>query len=171
MNRVVISLGSNIDKEKNLPEAMRLLRLKCQVLLVSSIYETSPVGLLDQPAFWNAAAVVETDKDPISFKREVLSWIEQKLERMRTADRNAPRTIDVDIILFNEEIFDLDEAHHIPDPDLLRFPHVAVPVAEILPTMLHPETRESFQELSNRLVEKALQEGNQPPQKRILADL
>lgn len=166
MNRIVISLGSNINKEINLPEAVRLLRLKCQVVAVSSVYETLPVGLEQQPVFWNAAAIVQTEMDPVAFKRDILSWIEGQLKRRRTADRNAPRTIDVDMTLFNNDVLDLDETHHIPDPDLLRFPHVSVPVAELLPAISHPETGESLKELSARLIDKEKQKGNLPPLKK-----
>jgi 7,8-dihydro-6-hydroxymethylpterin-pyrophosphokinase len=95
-----------------------------------------------------------------------LAWVEQQLQRKRTADQNAPRTIDADITLFNEDVFDLDETHHIPDPDLLRYPHVSIPIAELLPSMLHPETKEPLQELSTRLTENAALKGNQAPQRR-----
>jgi 2-amino-4-hydroxy-6-hydroxymethyldihydropteridine diphosphokinase len=171
MNRFVISLGSNIDKEKNLPEALRLLRQRCQVVAVSSVYETKPVGLEGQPVFWNAAAIVNTEKNPIEFKRDILTWVEQRLERKRTADQNAPRTIDIDITLFNNEVFDLDETHHIPDPDLLRYPHVSVPIAELLPVVIHPETGETLQELSSRLAKNELLEGNPAPQRRAEVQL
>ena len=171
MNRIVVSLGSNIDKEENLPEAVRLLRQRCQVVAVSSVYETKPVGLENQPIFWNAAVIVHSDLGPTEFKRDVLTWVEQKLQRKRTADKNAPRTIDVDITLFNEAVFDLDETHHIPDPDLLRYPHVSVPIAELLPSMLHPETGETFLELSNRLTKVEVLKGNQRPHRQAKVKL
>lgn len=165
MNRVVVSLGSNIQKEKNLPQAVLLLRQRCHVVAVSSVYETKPVGLKGQPIFWNAAAIIDTELGAADFKREILAWIEQRLERKRSSDPNAPRTIDVDITLYNTEIFDLDESHHIPDPDLLRYPHVSVPIAELLPNMLHPETMESMEELSVKHIKDATIQGIQPPQR------
>jgi len=161
MNRVYVSLGSNIEKEKNLVEAVRLLDALCSLLDVSSVYETVPVGLIEQPNFWNAAALLETEHDALAFRREVLRQIESTLNRVRLNNPNAPRTIDADLTLFNQDIFDLDESHHIPDPDLLRFPHVAVPIAEISPEFRHPETGEQLGEIARRLMQSSEEEGKQ----------
>lgn len=152
MNRIIVLLGSNIEKEKNLPAAARLLSDCCQVTAFSQVFETAPVGLEDQPHFLNAAALVETVLGAAEFRETVLSRIERELGRIRTSDKNAPRTIDADIVLFNRAVLDLDEDHHIPDPDLVKFPHVALPVADLVPEMLHPETGEPLGEIAARLV-------------------
>lgn len=152
MNLAVIALGSNIDKEQNLPHALALLGEQCEMVAVSSIYETVPVGLREQPNFHNAAVLVRTPLDAQTLKRDVLRSIEQALKRVRVADKNAPRTIDLDIVLFNAAI--LPELR-IPDPDLLRFAHVAVPVAEIAPEMLHSETGEKLISIAERLFDAA----------------
>lgn len=141
MNRVFVLLGSNIEKEKNMPTAVSLLRQSCQVVAMSAVYESKPVGLQEQPNFWNTAVLLQTPLSPHELREQVLHPIEQQLQRQRTADKNAPRTIDLDIVLFNDQIID-DAQHHIPDPDLLRFAHVAIPVAELAPAMQHPETGE-----------------------------
>jgi len=150
-NCVYVLLGSNINKERNLPEAVRLLAQFARVVAVSSVYETAPVGLEDQPHFFNAAVQVETELSAADFRRRVLAPIERALGRVRTADKNAPRTIDADIILYNDAVFDLDEEHPIPDPDLLEYPHVAVPVAELVPDMPHPETGDKLQHIADQL--------------------
>ena len=67
-NQVVIALGSNIDKEQNLPAALLLLGELCEVTAVAPIYETIPVGLLDQPNFWNTAVLIKTDLTPEAIK-------------------------------------------------------------------------------------------------------
>ncbi|MCB9444318.1 MAG: 2-amino-4-hydroxy-6-hydroxymethyldihydropteridine diphosphokinase [Ardenticatenaceae bacterium] len=156
MNRAVILLGSNIDKEVNLPKAVRILRECCRVTAVSPVYETVPVGLLNQPNFFNAAILVETDWNASQIKGRLLSRIEERLYRVRQADKNAPRTIDADLVLVNDEVFDYNcydgACRHIPDPDLLKFAHVAVPVADILPDMLHPETAETMSAIAARLM-------------------
>lgn len=154
MNRVVVALGSNVHKEENLPAAVRLLGQLCRLVAVSAVYETAPAGQPDQPTFFNAAALVETDLDAARFKAEVLRQVEQQLQRERTADKNAPRTIDADLILFNQEVFDLG-ARHVPDPDLLHYLHVAVPVADLAPDLLHPETGESLAHIAGRLLAAA----------------
>jgi 2-amino-4-hydroxy-6-hydroxymethyldihydropteridine diphosphokinase len=153
-NCVYILLGSNIDKERNLPEAVRLLTTLERVVAVSSVYETAPVGLEDQPHFFNAAVQVETDLTAAAFRRQVLAKIEQLLGRVRTADKNAPRTIDADLILFNDDVFELDATHHIPDPELLEFPHIAVPIAELAPDMPHPETGDRLGYIAAQLATK-----------------
>ncbi len=165
MNRVFVLLGSNIDKEKNLPAAVRMLRQRCRVKIVSSVYETVPVGREEQPCFWNVAVLLKTNRTAAQLKSEVLAKIERDLCRVRTEDPNAPRTIDVDITLFNNDSFDLDSTHHIPDPDLLKFPHVAVPVAEVAPGLKHPETDEPMEEIAGRLMHEAEEKGELPLRK------
>src|SRR5690606_41624477 len=98
MMRAVISLGSNVDKERNMPLAVALIRERCRLLAVSPVYETLPMGLRDQGNFFNAAVLVETERTPDELKQEVLDWLENRLGRVRQADKNAPRTIDADQI-------------------------------------------------------------------------
>jgi 2-amino-4-hydroxy-6-hydroxymethyldihydropteridine diphosphokinase len=155
MARVVLTLGSNIDKERNLPAAVRLLAERARLIAVSSVYETRPTGLLDQPNFFNAAVLLETDESPAELKDGLLREIETRLKRVRQADKNAPRTIDLDIALYDDRVFDYTPAdgrpRHIPDRDLLRFAHCALPVADLLPDMAHPETGEPLAAVAARL--------------------
>jgi len=155
MNRVFISLGSNIDSERNLREAVRQLSLRCQLLAVSPVYETAPVGKTDQPNFLNAAALVETGLAATELKTQVLQAIESELGRVHTADKNAPRTIDLDISMFNDEVFDVGP-RHIPDPDILRFAHVAVPLADLAPDLCHPETGQALGQIARNLAAMGL---------------
>jgi 2-amino-4-hydroxy-6-hydroxymethyldihydropteridine diphosphokinase len=163
VNRVVILLGSNIDKESNLPEASRLLAAAGGVTAVSSVFESIPVGLREQPNFFNAAVCIMTSQTAADLKAGLLSDIEQRLKRVRQADKNAPRTIDCDIVLFNNACFDYagpdGKLRHVPDPDLLRFAHVALPVAELNMTFPHPETGESLGSIAHRLREQAVLDG------------
>ncbi|MFZ1398623.1 MAG: 2-amino-4-hydroxy-6-hydroxymethyldihydropteridine diphosphokinase, partial [Candidatus Promineifilaceae bacterium] len=108
MNQVVIALGSNIEKERNLPRAVELLREMCEVTAVSPIYETEPVGLLNQPLFWNTAVLLQTDLSASQIKQQIIGHIETQLKRVRQEDKNAPRTIDADIVLFNDAVFEYD---------------------------------------------------------------
>lgn len=164
MNRVYLLLGSNINKETNLPEAVALLRSMCRIVTLSSVYETVPMGLKEQPNFFNLAALIETDLDPCQIKEQIIQPIEIKLQRQREADKNAPRTIDLDIVLYNDEVFDYipdnGRVHHLPDPDVLRFAHVAVPLAEIAPEKRHPETGQSLSEIAAQLMAEADKEGS-----------
>lgn len=131
MNVVLLSLGANIEPEANLVAAVRLLRGAGRVLAVSAVYETEPVGAPDQPHFLNAAVMLETALGLAAFKRDVIGAIERQLGRVRDPrDRNAPRTIDIDVALW--EGGDA-EAAPAPDPDIARWAHVAVPLADIAP--------------------------------------
>ena len=142
-----------------MPAAVALLRDRVQVVAVSAVYETVPVGLEEQPNFWNTAVHLQTPLSATQLKTQVLAAIEQRLKRVRLADKNAPRTIDLDIVLFNDEVFDYDggdgRLRHVPDPDLLKFAHVAVPIAELAPKLLHPETAEPLQSIAQRLYNPA----------------
>ena len=159
MNQIFLLLGSNINKEVNLPAAVKILRSMCRVIDLSSIYETVPMGLEEQPNFLNLAALIETDLNPCQVKEQIIQPIEIELQRERKADKNAPRTIDLDIILYNDEILDYvpdnGRVHHLPDPDLMRFAHVAVPMAELAPNKLHPETVQTLSEIAAQLLAQA----------------
>ncbi|NWG18657.1 MAG: 2-amino-4-hydroxy-6-hydroxymethyldihydropteridine diphosphokinase [Chloroflexi bacterium] len=137
---VYVSLGSNIAPERNLAEAVRLLRQKCDLLALSSVYRTAPQGYTDQPDFLNMAVKLHTALPPEAFKRDVLDWIEQHLGRVRDPlNKNAPRTIDLDISLWGDAVFSYGaKPWRVPDPDIGRFAHVAVPLAELSPEFLHP---------------------------------
>jgi 2-amino-4-hydroxy-6-hydroxymethyldihydropteridine diphosphokinase len=129
-NTAYLSLGSNIEAEANLRAALELLAAQTRLVAVSSVWETRPVGLAEQPNFLNAAAIVETDLTVEQLKREVLTVIEQRLGRVSQANKNAPRPIDLDITLFNREIMELG-SRHIPDPEIIERPFVAIPLADI----------------------------------------
>ncbi|MBI5671210.1 MAG: 2-amino-4-hydroxy-6-hydroxymethyldihydropteridine diphosphokinase [Chloroflexi bacterium] len=137
---VYLSLGSNIQPERNLAAAVRLLRQKCAVLAVSSAYRTPPQGFADQPDFFNLSVKVHTSLQPATFKSSVLDWIERELGRQRDPNnKNAPRTIDLDIALWGDAVLEYgDKPWRVPDPDILRFAHVAVPLAELAPDFVHP---------------------------------
>jgi 2-amino-4-hydroxy-6-hydroxymethyldihydropteridine diphosphokinase len=154
-NRVFVALGSNIEPERNIREAVRLLVSRCRLIAVSPVYQTKPVGKTDQPDFLNGAALIETELGAAEFKAQVLEDIEQTLGRVRSADKNAPRTIDLDITLFNDQVFDLG-FRHIPDRDLLRYPHIAVPVSDLAPQYVHPESGETLKEIAERLSPESL---------------
>jgi 2-amino-4-hydroxy-6-hydroxymethyldihydropteridine diphosphokinase len=154
-NRVLVSLGSNIEPEVNLPEAVRRLATRCHLLAVSPVYETRPVGTRNQANFLNAAVLIETDLTPVEFKSKVLQVIEDDLGRVRTGDKNAPRTIDLDISLFNDQVLET-AGRRIPDPEILKFSHIARPLAELAPQLRHPETGQSMAEIAESLPESDL---------------
>lgn len=135
-----ISLGSNINPLDNLRRAVELLGQRTTIRAVSHAYRTPPQGFTDQPDFLNAAVKITTELDILTLKHTVLDWIERELKRVRDPNnKNAPRTIDLDISLWNDETFEYGEKPwRIPDPDIPRFAHVALPLAEIAPEYVHP---------------------------------
>lgn len=136
-----LGLGSNIAPEANLVKAMELIRQHMPVEAISNAYETPAVGS-SGPNFINAAILVRTPLTPGLLKSLVLRGIEVQLGRMRTANKNAPRTIDLDILVFDGQLM---------DPKVWTHAFVAVPLAELLPGYTHPNTRQNLQEVARRL--------------------
>jgi 2-amino-4-hydroxy-6-hydroxymethyldihydropteridine diphosphokinase len=93
--------------------------------------------------------LLETDLSAPALREEAIVAIEAALGRVRTENKNAPRTIDVDIMLFNHDIIQL-KWRHIPDPEVLERPFVAIPLAEIAPDYIHPETGQTLQDIACR---------------------
>ncbi|MCB9452987.1 MAG: 2-amino-4-hydroxy-6-hydroxymethyldihydropteridine diphosphokinase [Anaerolineaceae bacterium] len=138
---VYLSLGSNIDPARNLAQAVTLLAARCDVLAVSSVYRTPPQGDTEQADFLNQAVKLATTLEPYPFKTAVLDAIERELKRVRDPhNQNAPRTIDLDIALWGDAVLTYGpKPWRVPDPDIARFAHVAVPLAELAPDYVHPE--------------------------------
>ena len=150
MPEALVGLGSNLAPELNLPAAVRLLGERLDVRRVSSAWATPPVGPGGQPPFLNAAALVRSELPPEGLKTH-LRAIEGELGRVRSTDRFAPRTIDLDIVIYDIGSRDASGLQ-ILDPDLHRETHLAVPAAELLPDWIHPATGESLARLADRLL-------------------
>jgi 2-amino-4-hydroxy-6-hydroxymethyldihydropteridine diphosphokinase len=148
---IVVGLGSNVDPERHLPEAVRLLAERAEVLAVSSAWATEPVGPAGQPPFVNAAVLLRTELPPERVKPELLRPVEAALGRVRSADRFAPRTIDLDFVA-SEAGRILGDGLEVPDRDLVRHAHVALPAMEVAPEWTHPRTGETFAAIAARLV-------------------
>jgi len=147
---VLIGLGSNIDAESNLPRAAKMLAESLEVIAASPVFESAPVEAPGTPEFLNAVIRVETALGPRSLKFGVLRAVERRLGRVRIADRNAPRTIDLDLVLHGDRVAsDCDLI--LPDPDLDRFAHLYVPAAAVAPEACHPRTGETMREIADRL--------------------
>jgi 2-amino-4-hydroxy-6-hydroxymethyldihydropteridine diphosphokinase len=148
-NLAYLSLGSNIEPERNLPAAVALLEQFGRVIAVSSVWQSAPVGFTQQEDFLNAAVLLETPLSAQALREQGIAQIEKSLKRVRTENKSAPRTIDIDIMLFNAEVFSLGQ-RHIPDPEVLERPFVAIPLAEIAPDYVHPETGRTLEQIASR---------------------
>lgn len=107
MNTVIISAGSNINPHENLSKAEELLDRDVRVLACASRLVTKPVGFADQPDFVNTAFLVETPLDSAPFTA-YLKNVETSLGRVRGPEKSGPRTIDLDIAVFNGSVVDED---------------------------------------------------------------
>jgi 2-amino-4-hydroxy-6-hydroxymethyldihydropteridine diphosphokinase len=123
MHQACLLLGSNIQPEKNLTLGLNLLRNMVTIVRLSSVWETPSVGS-SGPDFLNLAALITTPLNASELKAQILRPLEKRLGRVRSTNKNAPRTFDIDIILFDGQLL---------DPNLWIYAHRAVPVAEILP--------------------------------------
>jgi 2-amino-4-hydroxy-6-hydroxymethyldihydropteridine diphosphokinase len=136
MAATYIALGANLgDRAATMREAVRRLRALGEVTAISSLYETEPVGYREQPAFLNAVVALETALAPVEIMTALLE-IERELGRERTF-RNAPRTIDVDLLLVADVVLETSELT-LPHPRLHERAFVLVPLAEIAPDAIHP---------------------------------
>lgn len=129
-----ISIGSNIQPEQHLPQAVIRLRGLGRLTAVSVVYENPAVGGDPQAHFLNAAALVQVELSPKQI-RDALREIEAGLGRVRTADKYAPRTIDLDLALLGNRV-ELDPP--LPDPEIAELAHLAIPLAELSPDFVHP---------------------------------
>jgi len=107
MNIAVISVGSNIEPEKNVSKAASLLEKEQKLLQRSAFITTKPIGSAEQLDFLNGAFLVATELDIQGLKRS-LRRIERKMGRVRQAEKYSPRIIDLDIVVWNGEVVDKD---------------------------------------------------------------
>ncbi len=139
--QVCIELGSNIEPERNLPRAAAELSRRFPLLAISSAWETPPVGTPHRGNYLNAAALI-TCSLPAEQLKAILREIETDLGRVRTADKFAPRTIDLDILVLGEKVI---------EPNIWRYAYLAVPVAEVLPNLTCPNSGELLRQIAQRL--------------------
>lgn len=142
---VYLSLGSNLgDREKNIAQALELLTPKVSIDRTSSLYETEPVGHLEQPRFLNAVCRATTRLTPWELL-DLVKGIEEALGRLPSFP-NAPRPIDIDIIFYADQVINSPRLT-IPHPRLEERAFVLIPLAEIAPDLVHPASRRKVREL------------------------
>lgn len=149
MNRAYILLGSNIDRKRNYLEALRRLAMLGTLAAVSSVYETTPIGGREGGDFYNGAVLLETHLGAHGLKRALLK-IEGEMGRVRSADRNFPRTIDLDLVLYNRDQIE-DGDLKIPDPLILKRPFLAMTLAEMDPDYVHPIDGRTLAQIAHSL--------------------
>ena len=140
--QVLIGLGSNINPSQNITEALRLLDSKVTIRKYSSIYKSPAVGG-DGPDFLNSVVLIETDLSIDLLRKNILLPIENLLGRIRSSDKYMDRTIDLDVLIYNQTT---------TDPELWTQAHVSVPASELLPDFKNPITDEKISQAAKRLL-------------------
>lgn len=143
-NTAYLLLGGNLGyREANLKKAIELLNDKIgDVIAISSLYETAAWGKTDQPAFLNQAVSLRTRLTALEVLESALS-IEQELGRVRK-DKWGERLIDIDLILFGNEIINIPDKLQVPHPHMQDRKFVMKPLAEIAPQVIHPVLGETI---------------------------
>ncbi len=140
-----LSLGSNLgDREANLRAAIAQLKAAGPLLALSSMYETQPVDVPNQPWFVNCIAAIETDMTPRELLQLALQ-VEATMGRLRMQDKGA-RKIDIEVVLFGNRVVE-EPGLKIPHPAMHLRRFVLEPLVEIAPEVRHPEQGKTAREL------------------------
>lgn len=147
MNRIFLSLGSNLgDRRKNLESAVILLEKQAGHIEARSVmYETESWGFSSDISFYNQAVELYSSKDPSQLMK-ILHEIERECGRRHISVRYAPRTVDLDILFFNNCIIRTPDLV-LPHPTLHLRRFVLIPLAEIAPHVIHPVLHRSIEQL------------------------
>lgn len=143
MTDVFVGIGSNVEPEKHVRQAVAMLRERFGVVRLSSVYRNAAVGF-EGDDFLNLVAAFETELG-IESLTSILDEIELACGRERRAARFAPRTMDLDLLLYGDRVD--DKPVRLPRPELLKYAFVLKPLSELAPQRLHPGTESSYAEL------------------------
>jgi dihydroneopterin aldolase/2-amino-4-hydroxy-6-hydroxymethyldihydropteridine diphosphokinase len=145
-----IGVGSNIDPKSNVLAALRMLAENTYIVAVSMFYRTKAIGSPGSPEFYNGVVRVETDIPARVLKFGVLRAIEETLGRQREDDKFAPRTIDLDLLLYDDQVIQEPDLV-IPDPEIAERDFVARPLLNLDPNLVMPDTGEGLENIVNAM--------------------
>ncbi len=143
MPTVYLGIGSNIDPQKNLVHALKELEKRFGRLEKSSVYRSKAYGF-EGDEFLNMVVALDSEVTPIEIHAQ-LEEIQRAVGRDRATRGNSSRTLDIDLLLYDDLVMD-EPPIRLPRPDVLCFSFVLGPLAEIAPELRHPETRQSYQD-------------------------
>jgi 2-amino-4-hydroxy-6-hydroxymethyldihydropteridine diphosphokinase len=147
MKKTFLGLGSNLDdREKILNDSMKMIEESIgKIISCSSVYQTEPLGFKSENEFLNMVISVETNLSASGLLGRIL-MIESQLGRIRYENKYSSRKIDIDILLYNNEIVD-EPALKIPHPQMHERRFVLVPLCEIAPTLTHPILKKTMRSI------------------------
>jgi 2-amino-4-hydroxy-6-hydroxymethyldihydropteridine diphosphokinase len=153
----IIGIGSNIRPSENVRKSIGMLAKYTRIRSVSSVYRSPAENRPEQPMFYNCAVMVETALSEGRLRTEVLARIEADLGRVRTGDKFAARTIDLDLLACRGDPGGVP-GNAMVGPDILNHPYVALPLAELAPELSvgagGMSLREAVRTLSQDSIEK-----------------
>lgn len=150
--RVYVGIGSNLDRETRIREAVSALRLRFRTIAVSPVYDTEAVGF-DGSNFLNLVVGFDTDES-IESVIKAFRQIEDELGRDRSVPKFGSRSIDLDILLYGD-LTRHESGIQVPRAEILQNAFVLKPLQDLAPERLHPETGESFELLWKRMEPEA----------------
>jgi 2-amino-4-hydroxy-6-hydroxymethyldihydropteridine diphosphokinase len=134
-----IALGSNIEPARNIARALRRLARHGRLTGISTVYHTPPEDRPEQPWYYNCVVCLRTQTPAAQLKADVLRRIEDEFGRVRTEDKYAPRTIDLDLVLYDDLVVTSDELT-LPDPRIEQRAYLARGVHELAPDLTLPNS-------------------------------
>ncbi len=141
---VYISLGSNIDREANTRAGIQALRARYGELVLSSVFESDAVGF-EGSSFYNMVIALQTEDDVYQVAND-LRQIEDSHGRDRTGPRFSSRTLDLDLLLYDDCVID-EPGLQIPRDEILKRAFVLWPLAEVAPDLKHPQVAKTYAQL------------------------
>jgi 2-amino-4-hydroxy-6-hydroxymethyldihydropteridine diphosphokinase len=150
MARIFIALGSNIRPAENIKKAVRRVSEKMRINSISTVYCTEPEGRPEQPLYYNCVLEAESDLSPEEIKFHILRPIESQMGRARSDDKDAPRTIDLDLIAYDDLVL-RSELLTLPDPLIALRPFLAIPLAEIAPDFVVSDRNLPIKEIASTM--------------------
>lgn len=148
MPRVYLSLGSNVEPERHLRAALDALAAEFGALILSPVYESEAVGFAGEN-FYNLVAGIDTEFS-VRQLAERLRAIEHRNGRCRGGEKFAPRTLDIDILIYGDQVGSVDGIE-LPRDEILKYAFVLRPLADIIPEQCHPVAGRCYRQLAAEL--------------------
>jgi 2-amino-4-hydroxy-6-hydroxymethyldihydropteridine diphosphokinase len=143
---IYIGIGSNIDPESNILVGLNALAQFVTITGLSTFYQSESLGNPDHPPFINGVCAIETDLTPGPLKFDVLRVVEASVGRVRSDDKNAPRPLDLDILMYHD-LCTNEAGLQIPDSDIVDRPFIYVPLLELCPSLILPGMNRPLSEM------------------------
>jgi 2-amino-4-hydroxy-6-hydroxymethyldihydropteridine diphosphokinase len=148
MKTVYVSIGSNVEPERYIRSCLRAMVLEFDEIVVSPVYQNPAEGFIGDD-FLNLVAAFETRDSAPCIARKI-NLIEKILGRVRAGEKFGPRTLDIDILLYGNEVIRFGK-YSFPRKELVKYPFMLKPLVDIAPDLKHPETGLAFKSLWNDL--------------------